>query len=204
MTRIRRRTARAAATAAASALLLAGAGTATATATASGTVAATAASAASGDVSVFGGLEVKVVQPYEPVDISETLQMGLLPQGKQNYVVSHPDRFAAGVEYAKGLVGDDIRPDSMSLGVSSENGEVRLITGAWRLAEAPREIRVTFGDDDWSYLAQIVQLPGSPGWGTYYFDVERWDLTETSFTVEGVDEDGEVFDTLEHQPWPQG
>ncbi|GAA4666018.1 hypothetical protein GCM10023347_18140 [Streptomyces chumphonensis] len=199
------RTGQRAALAAVAALLLAGTATGAATAAAPATgEARPAPAAASGDVSVLGGLEVEVVQPYEPVEISDTWHMGLLPEGRQNHVVTRPERYAADIETAKGYVGDDIRPDSMSLGVQSEYGEVRLITGAWRLAEAPREIRVTFEGDTFSHLAQIVRLPGRPGWGTYYFDAEGWGLSKTAFTVEGVDADGEVFDVVEHRPWPQG
>lgn len=196
---VRRRAVRAAFTTAAAGLLLAGVATATAAAPAAGPRPAVAE--AGGDVSVFGGLEVKVVEPYEAVEISEEWHMGLLPQGEQNYVVSHPDRFAANVETAKEYAGDSIRPDSISLGVQSENGDVQLITGAWRLSEAPSTITVTFEGDDFGYAAQIVQLPGKPGWGTYYFDAKGWGLSESAFTVQAVDRDGDVFATHEYEPW---
>jgi hypothetical protein len=201
MTDVRRRAVRAAFTAAAAGLLLAGAATATAAAPAEGP--RPAAAAVSGDVSVFGGLEVKVVEPYEAVAISEEWHMGLLPQGEQNYVVSHPDQFAANVEAAKQYAGDSIRPDSISLGVRFEDGDVQLITGAWRLAEAPSTITVTFEGDSFGYAAQIVQLPGRPGWGTYYFDAAGWGLSESAFTVQAVDQDGDFFDTMKYEPWLQ-
>ncbi|MBB1254644.1 hypothetical protein H3146_14920 [Streptomyces sp. OF3] len=215
MVYVSRRAAVAVATAATATLLLAGAATATASGDKVPGAAAVAAAdkapadttragkapAGSGDMSVRGGLEVRIVEPYEPLEINEETRLGLLPQGRQNYVVSHPDSFTANVEYAKGLVGDDIRPRSMSLGVQSENGEVTLITGAWRLSEAPREITVRFKGDNFGYAAQIVQLPGKPGWGTYYFDPKAWGLSKKEFTVEGVDRNGRVFDTVEHKPW---
>ncbi|MBB1243748.1 hypothetical protein GL263_09280 [Streptomyces durbertensis] len=206
MVYVSRRAAVAVATATAATLLLAGAATATASgdhapAGKRGQVSGQASGQASGEVSVRGGLEVRVVKPYQPLEINEETRLGLLPQGRQNYVVSHPDSFAKNVEYAKGLVGDDIRPRSMSLGVQSENGEVTLITGAWRLTEAPREISVRFEGDNFGYAAQIVQLPGKPGWGAYYFDPKAWGLEKKAFTVEGVDRKGKVFDTLEHRPW---
>ncbi|MBW1598280.1 hypothetical protein [Streptomyces sp. JJ38] len=150
----------------------------------------------------LGGLEVKVVEPYEPVDIGEDWQMGLLPTGKQNYVVSPAESYAANVEAAKGYVGSDIRPDSISVGVYSESGEVQIIDGAWRLDETPREITVSFGGNV-DYTAQIVRLPGKPGWGAYYLDLRGQELPNT-FTVIAKDADGEVFDTMDVEPWPAG
>ncbi|MFV0134537.1 hypothetical protein ACLGIH_15055 [Streptomyces sp. HMX87] len=153
-------------------------------------------------VSVFGGLEVKVVEPYEPVVINDELRMGLLPTGRQNYVISSPDRFSAEIEAAKGYVGDDIRPDSISLGVSTEQGEVTLISGAWRLAGTPRDITVSFGNDI-DYAAQIVRLPGKPGWGTFYLDTRGQDLPG-SFTVTAHDQNGRAFAAVRHEPWLAG
>ncbi|MFE6281038.1 hypothetical protein [Streptomyces sp. NPDC057877] len=161
-----------------------------------------AASAPRSGAVVLGGLEVKVVAPYEPVDINADLQMGLLPTGRQNYVISSPDTFAEAVEAAKGYVGDDIRPDSISLGVDTEQGEVTLISGAWRLAGTPRDITVSFGKDI-DYAAQLVRLPGRPGWGTFYLDTRGQDLPDT-FTVTARDQAGKVFATLKHEPWPAG
>ncbi|MCZ7416360.1 MULTISPECIES: hypothetical protein [unclassified Streptomyces] len=163
---------------------------------------APASESARSGLETFGGLEVKVVEPYEPVAIGEDWRMGLLPTGKQNYVVSPNERFAEDIESAKGYVGSDIRPDSISVGVYSESGEVQIIDGAWRLDETPREIIVSFGDNV-DYAAQIVRLPGEPGWGTYYLDLRGQELPD-SFTVIAKDADGDVFDTMDVEPWPAG
>ncbi|GAB3655425.1 hypothetical protein [Streptomyces sparsus] len=184
------------ATGAAVALLLAGAGTATA----EHAPRPTAEAAPTSGLAVLGGLEVKVVEPYEPVDINDDLQMGLLPTGKQNYVITSPDRFAAEIEAAKAYVGDNIRPDSISLSVYSEQGEPTLISGAWRLADTPRDVTVSFGHNI-DYAAQIVQLPGKPGWGTFYLDVQDQGLPDT-FSVTAYDKAGNAFASIDHEPWP--
>jgi hypothetical protein len=141
---------------------------------------------------VRGGLELRVVRPYESFPVGAGAVMGLLPVGEQNYVVSAPEAFDESVAQAREYVGDQLRPDSLSAGVQSENGEEQLIYGAWRLAEAPREIVIVPEGADWGYGAQLVTLPGQPGWGTYHLDVTGIELPD-SYTVVGYDADGQVF-----------
>ncbi|MBU7598055.1 hypothetical protein JGS22_010630 [Streptomyces sp. P38-E01] len=151
---------------------------------------------AEGAASVRGGLEVIELEPYEALDIADDWQLGLLPEGRQNYVLSSPEQFEESVERAKQQIGDDIRPDSTSLHVSSEQGQVRLIAGAWRLAEAPMEITV-YTEDGIGYAAQLVQLPGKPGWGTFHLDASGIEGLE-SFDVVAKDADGKVFSRHHH------
>lgn len=148
----------------------------------------------------MGGLEVKVVEPYEPAEIAPDLLMGLLPEGRQNFVVSHPDTYTESIEYAKGMAGDSIRPDSISLHVSSEDGRVELISGAWRLDETPREIVVEIAENV-GYLAQLVKLPGNPGWGAFYLDTREIEGMGDEFTVTAHDADGAVFDEIDFAPF---
>ncbi|MCK1798388.1 hypothetical protein MTQ01_20630 [Streptomyces sp. XM4193] len=151
-----------------------------------------------GAASVRGGLEVIELEPYEALDIADDWQLGLLPEGRQNYVLSSPGQFEESVERAKQQIGDDIRPDSTSLHVGSEQGEVQLIAGAWRLAEAPMEITV-YIEEGIGYTAQLVQLPGNPGWGTFHLDTSGIEGLK-SFEVVAKDADGKVFSRHSYSP----
>ncbi|WP_052847631.1 hypothetical protein [Streptomyces avicenniae] len=154
---------------------------------------------------VAGDLEPLEVQPYTAVPIDDGTVMGLLTEGAQNYVVSDPAYFDEAIETARDLTGDSLLPDSISVGTSVEDGETQLVTGAWRLAEIPDAIIIVPEGADWGFAAQIVHLPGAPGWGTYYFDADTeggHSGLPTAYTVVAYDADGEVFDEVEVTPFP--
>ncbi|MFD5316800.1 hypothetical protein [Streptomyces sp. NPDC127098] len=151
-----------------------------------------------------GGNGVLEVAPYEAVEIDDQHLMALLPEGRQNYVVSHPDYFTESLEQARQQVGAGIRPDSISVGTQRVDGETILVHGAWRLDERPSEIVIVpEGVEGWGYVAQPVTLEGDPGWGAYYASADTFggDLPE-SFTVVAYDQDHEPFDEIEVTPWP--
>lgn len=194
---------RAAVATAVASLIVAGTGFATAVPTSDDGRGGDRSSAVAQDVSVRGGLEVIELQPYEPLDIAEDVQLGLLPEGKQNYVLASPDDFEESVEEAKSQVGDDIRPDSTSLMVRSSDGDIQLIAGAWRLDEAPSEI-VIYIDGGIGYVAQLVHLPGKPGWGTFHLDTSSIEGMKETFVLVAKDSNGNIFDTHAYGPWPSG
>ncbi|MCG3042398.1 hypothetical protein L7D48_17785 [Streptomyces sp. S1A] len=138
---------------------------------------------------------VRVVEPYEPVEIGQGALMGLLPEGRQNYVVSWggPEAFREDVEFAKGIVGDDIRPNTISGGYHSDEGEV-LFTGAFRTDVVPG--RITVRTADGTFDAKMLRLPGDPGWGAYHLDAGRTDALSSDVVVTAYAPDGGVIDTL--------
>ncbi|SOD65787.1 hypothetical protein SAMN06297387_12349 [Streptomyces zhaozhouensis] len=150
-----------------------------------------------GEVETLGGMDLIEVAPYEAVEINAENVMGLLPEGKQNYVVSDPAAFDEAVESARELVGDDIRPNSISAGVSSVDGQVELITGAWRLDEGVPHIEIVAEGADFGYYAQPVALEDVDGWGTYYFDPVAAGVEGDAFTITASDADGDVIDEIE-------
>ncbi|SFL49360.1 hypothetical protein SAMN05192584_1201 [Streptomyces pini] len=135
---------------------------------------------------------MRVVRPYEPVEIGQGALMGLLPEGRQNYVVSWggPEAFREDVEHAKGMVGDSIRPDGLSFGHSSTPEGAVLYTGAFRTETEPARITVTAGGRTWE--AGMARLPGDPGWGVYHVDAGRTGLG-TRVTVTAYGPDGAVL-----------
>ncbi|WP_143688631.1 hypothetical protein [Streptomyces barkulensis] len=135
---------------------------------------------------------VRVVRPYEPVEIGQGALMGLLPEGRQNYVVSWggPEAFRESVEAAKGMVGDSIRPGGLSFGHSSTPEGAVLYTGAFRTETEPARITVTAGGRTWE--AGMVRLSGDPGWGVYHVDAGRTGL-DTRATVTAYGPDGTVL-----------
>ncbi|MTE20149.1 hypothetical protein F0L17_13720 [Streptomyces sp. TRM43335] len=138
---------------------------------------------------------VRVVRPYEPVEIGQGALMGLLPEGRQNYVVAwSPESFAASVEASKQYVGDDIRPNSLSGGISHSPERGTLITGAWRTDVDPA--RITVHTVDGTYDAGMLRLPGDPGWGTYHLDTGHSNAMDGPVTVIAHAPDGTVIDDL--------
>ncbi|MFP8944355.1 hypothetical protein ACLIYM_23350 [Streptomyces fenghuangensis] len=135
---------------------------------------------------------VRVVEPYEPVEIGRGALLGLLPEGRQNYVVSWggPEAFREDVESARGMVGDSIRPGGLSLGHSSTPEGGVLYTGAFRTETEPARITVTAGGRTWE--AGMVRLSGDPGWGVYHVDAGRAGLG-TRATVTAYGPDGTVL-----------
>ncbi|GAB2925380.1 hypothetical protein [Streptomyces mayteni] len=152
---------------------------------------------------VAGGLEPLLVAPYERVEINDANVMGLLPEGRQNFVVSEPASFEEDIEAAKQRPANGIRPNSISSSVAREDGMTTLVYGAWRLDEIPSEIVVYPEGEDWGYGAQLVVLEDEPGWGTYYFDASRYqDERLGELTIVAYDENHEVFDEIEiDRPW---
>ncbi|MFI7274301.1 hypothetical protein [Streptomyces sp. NPDC049879] len=152
-----------------------------------------------------GGLEPLEVQPYAAVPIDDETVMGLLPEGAQNYVIADPASFADAVDHARGLPGEGLGRDSISVGTSVEQGETRLVYGAWRLDGVPAAVVIVPEGADWGFAAQIVHLPGEPGWGTYYFDADTEGGDSGlpgSYTVVAHDAAGDVFDEVEVTPFP--
>ncbi|MFV0134535.1 hypothetical protein ACLGIH_15045 [Streptomyces sp. HMX87] len=142
------------------------------------------------------GPGLRTVQPYEPATLTPDLRLGLLPEGRQNYVITEAERFPEAVEYARSArLGHGLRRRSISVGYDSSAGRgVQRLDGAWRLTEAPRRIVVTVAGVD--HRAELFTLPGRPGWGVYFLDTAGLPRF-TSFRVTAYDEDGEVFDTVD-------
>ncbi|MFK4595893.1 hypothetical protein [Streptomyces pristinaespiralis] len=143
----------------------------------------------------------RVVQPYRPVEIGQGAKMGLLPQGRQNYVVAWED-FASAVEQAKGYVGDSIRPNSLSGGLQTD-GDDALFTGAFRTDTVPSRITVRVGAGP-EQAAGMLMLPGEPGWGTYYLDAAGAGAPKETTVVTAYGADGAVLATLSFEPFAAG
>ncbi|MEU1281817.1 hypothetical protein [Streptomyces sp. NPDC005805] len=141
----------------------------------------------------------RVVRPYEPVAIGGGAVMGLLPEGRQNYVVAWQD-FEESIERAKGYTGDDIRPGSLSGGQYSDGDDV-LFTGAWRLDTAPARVTVRVGAGG-EREAGILTLPGEPGWGTYHLDAPGSGTPREITVVTAYAGDGTVLADLAYEPFP--
>ncbi|UYQ62196.1 hypothetical protein [Streptomyces peucetius] len=144
----------------------------------------------------------RVVQPYEPVEIGQGARMGLLPQGRQNYVVVWGDDFAESVAQAKGYVGDSIRPNSLSGGLHTD-GDDALFTGAFRTDTVPARITVRVGTGP-ERDAGVLMLPGDPGWGTYYLDAAGAGAPKDTTEVTAYGADGAVLATLSFKPFLAG
>ncbi|WP_129843501.1 hypothetical protein [Streptomyces sp. RFCAC02] len=139
-----------------------------------------------------GGAPVEV-RPYEPVAISDRLVMGLLPEGDHNYVISAPEDFAEDIEAARLLPGNNLRPGSVSTGVSGDRGAASLIEGAWHLDRRPARIMIIPVGRDTAYPATVVALAGEPDWGAYFFDASRYPDFPLDFRVVAYDENGTVL-----------
>ncbi|MEW2635563.1 hypothetical protein AB0903_28990 [Streptomyces sp. NPDC048389] len=124
--------------------------------------------------------EVRVVRPYEPVPIGHGFSMALLPEGRQNFVVGTGD-IGASVEQSRQYVGDSIRPNSLSSGLSSGDGPP-LLCGAFRSDTVPARVEVRL-DSGERLAAAALRLPGAGDWGAYYafgdagHDVGGWTVT---------------------------
>lgn len=145
---------------------------------------------------------VRVVEPYEPVEIGRGALLGLLPEGRQNYVVAWggPEDFRESVERARGVVGDDIRPGGLSLGYQQSPERGTLYTGAFRTDTEPA--RITVRADGRTWEAQMVRLPGDPGWGVYHVDAGR-SAPDTRATVTAYGPDGTVLARLDDRSPPR-
>ncbi|MDG9702720.1 hypothetical protein QC029_10755 [Streptomyces sp. DH37] len=145
---------------------------------------------------------VRVVEPYEPVEIGRGALLGLLPEGRQNYVVAWggPEDFRESVERARGVVGDSIRPGGLSLGYQHSPERGTLYTGAFRTDTEPA--RITVRADGRTREAQMVRLPGDPGWGVYHVDAGR-SAPDTRATVTAYGPDGTVLARLDDRSPPR-
>ncbi|MCZ7416362.1 MULTISPECIES: hypothetical protein [unclassified Streptomyces] len=149
------------------------------------------------------GTGPRTVEPYAPVTVAPGLRLGLLPGGRQTYVLAEPEGFREAVEHAReqGL-GENIRPRSISAGYLAMAGTgVERVEGAWRLPEPPRRIVVTVAGKE--YPAELFTLPGDPGWGVYFLDTTALPRFDT-FTVTAYDAEGEVFDRVDVGRWSDG
>lgn len=143
---------------------------------------------------------LKVLEPYEGFTVSDGWQLGMLPEGRQNYILEADGQFAASMELRRDKnIGASIRPNSFS-GPSLGTGNP-LVSGAWRLAQPPQRITLTT-ESGREYLADLFTLPDNPGWGVYTF--HGTDMgPEDTFTVTGYDARGKVFQVTERTPtWP--
>ncbi|MTE20151.1 hypothetical protein F0L17_13730 [Streptomyces sp. TRM43335] len=160
---------------------------------------ATASPTPSGEPTSSG---VRVVRPYEPVEIGQGALLGLLPEGRQNHIVTWGGRqaFDEEIEWAKGLPGDGIRPNSLSGGYhySPESGV--LYRGTWRTDTEPARITVTAAGRTWE--ANLVRLPGDPGWGVYHLDAGHLDRDDVPATVTAHGPDGTVLARLDGMTAP--
>jgi hypothetical protein len=154
---------------------------------------------ASGQATTASG--PRKVRPYQPVSIGQGAVMALLPEGRQNYVVAWTDVREA-VERAREMVGDDIRPESLSGGIAVDGADV-LYTGAWRTSTPPARITVRTPDGA-ERDAGVLSLPGRPGWGTYYLDAAGSGAPQGTVTVTAYGPDGEVLATLAYNMFPTG
>ncbi|MFD0224868.1 hypothetical protein ACWGPD_17280 [Streptomyces hirsutus] len=143
----------------------------------------------------------RVVRPYQPVEIGQGARMGLLPEGRQNYVVAW-ENYAESVERAKGYAGDSIRPDSLSGGLHTE-GDDALYTGAFRTETVPARITLRI-DGGAEVEAGMLRLPGDPGWGTYYYDAAGAGAPRESVTITAYGPDGSVLADLTFRPFSAG
>ncbi|MET8114998.1 hypothetical protein [Streptomyces prasinus] len=169
--------------------------------TAGGQARETAAVRASAPPAASRAAGPRVVRPYQPVEIGRGAKMGLLPEGRQNYVVAWED-YAGSVERAKGYAGDSIRPESLSGGLHTE-GDDALYTGAFRTGTVPA--RVTLRIDGGAEVeAGMLRLPGDPGWGTYHYDAAGAGAPRESVTVTAYGPDGSVLADLTFRPFPAG
>ncbi|MGW4048507.1 hypothetical protein [Streptomyces sp. NPDC004721] len=143
----------------------------------------------------------RIVRPYQPVSIGQGAVMALLPEGRQNHVVAWTDVREA-VEQARGMVGDDIRPESLSGGIAVDGADV-LYTGAWRTSTPPARIAVRTADGT-ERDAGVLSLPGRPGWGTYYLDATGAGTPRGAVTITAYGPDGAVLATLAYESSPAG
>ncbi|MFE9676748.1 hypothetical protein ACFYO5_21800 [Streptomyces sp. NPDC006259] len=141
----------------------------------------------------------RVVRPYQAVEIGQGAKMGLLPEGRQNYVVAWDD-YEDAVEQAKGLAGDNIRPDSISGGMGVDGDDV-LFTGAFRTDTVPARITLRIGTGA-EVEAGMLMLPGRPGWGTYYHDAGGAGSPRGTVEVTAYAQDGSVLAHLAYDPSP--
>ncbi|MFM9494264.1 hypothetical protein ACKI1Q_11665 [Streptomyces galilaeus] len=141
----------------------------------------------------------RVVRPYTPVEIGQGAKMGLLPEGRQNYVVAWDD-FEEAVEQARSLAGDSIRPNSISGGMGVDGDDV-LFTGAFRTDTVPARITLRIGAGP-EVEAGMLRLPGTPGWGTYYYDAAGAGRPQGTVKVTAYDVDGSVLADLAYEPSP--
>ncbi|MEV4231410.1 hypothetical protein AB0J81_30840 [Streptomyces bobili] len=141
----------------------------------------------------------RVVRPYAPVEIGQGAKMGLLPEGRQNYVVAWDD-YEEAVEQAKSLAGDSIRPNSISGGMGVDGDDV-LFTGAFRTDTVPARITLRIGAGS-EVEAGMLRLPGTPGWGTYFYDAAGAGRPQGTVQVTAYDADGSVLADLAYEPSP--
>ncbi len=141
----------------------------------------------------------RVVRPYAPVEIGQGAKMGLLPEGRQNYVVAWDD-YEEAVERARSLAGDSIRPNSISGGMGVDGDDV-LFTGAFRTDTVPARITLRIGAGS-EVEAGMLSLPGTPGWGTYFYDAAGAGRPQETVQVTAYDADGSVLADLAYDPSP--
>jgi hypothetical protein len=141
----------------------------------------------------------RVVRPYEPVEIGQGAKMGLLPEGRQNHVVAWDD-YEEAVERARTLAGDSIRANSISGGMGVDGDDV-LFTGAFRTDTVPTRITLRIGTGA-EVEAGMLRLPGTPGWGTYYYDAAGAGRPQETVEVTAYDADGSVLADLAYEPEP--
>ncbi|SOD65783.1 hypothetical protein SAMN06297387_12347 [Streptomyces zhaozhouensis] len=143
--------------------------------------------------------EVREVGPEEPVVVNDDLVLGLLAEGRQNYFFTEPDTFEEAADEARGVVGDSINPESLSLDITTEQGVPLAVSGSWRLGEGrPSRVEVVSEETTTTYEATVVALEGAD-WGVWFLDPERLPDLSDGYRVVAYDAEGEPFD---ERRWP--
>lgn len=140
--------------------------------------------------------ERQVVRPYKAKALSGGWWLGLLPDGRQNYLLA--PNSTTRTEFDEQMAdqrrkpsGDNLLPRSIGGGADSEGGN---IWGSWR---HPGQVRITVTIAGKEREATLYSLPGKPGWGVYYLDA-RHVAPRTTYSVTAYDADGNVFATQTH------
>ena len=140
--------------------------------------------------------ERQVVRPYQAKALSGGWWLGLLPDGRQNYLLAPNSTTKTEfdqqmADQRKKPSGDNLPPRSIGGGADSHAGN---IWGSWR---HPGQVRITVTIAGKEREATLYSLPGEPGWGVYYLDARHL-APRTTYSVTAYDADGNVFDTQTH------
>lgn len=140
--------------------------------------------------------EVRVLEPAQSVEVAPGWWLGLLPEGRQRYVVAQDRGTGASEEALHGTtVGSSSRPDDFSINVGANKS---FVSGVWRHAQPPKRMTLTTQSGR-EYVATLFTLPDDPGWGVYTFR-EAGVGPQDTFTVTAHDSRGRAFRSHEHTP----
>ena len=136
----------------------------------------------------------RVLQPYEAVDIGAGLQLALRADG---YLVGAAGELPRGPQEDGQPVGDLPEAPTYHFPGYPLPGNRLILVGMLPGAEVPSRVEATWQGR--TQAADLVTLPGEPGWCAFHVDLgSRVGEGAVSLTVYGAD--GEVVDVLEAQP----